>query len=86
VIEQGDIASKSGWFSVGKLSTPDIANLVHVDIGGSLATHLLTSVMLEDLGNGYATLGREWDKSSPFGWDEDIYDYEDTGDASTPTP
>jgi hypothetical protein len=85
VIEQKDIASESGWFAVGKLAEPEIDNLVQVDIGGDLATHLLTSVILEDLGNGFASLVREWDKSGPFGWDEDIYDYKDTGDASEPT-
>lgn len=74
---------------VGKIDVPDIEDLIVVglDLPGIIGNrdHLFTSLELDDMGNDLIMMSREWDMSGPFGWDKDIYDYADTGDASTPT-
>ena len=90
VIQQGSISSEADWFKVGKIDDPDVSNMVKFDpklpgFGDQNRNYLMMTVKLEDIGNGYAYLDRAWDQSGPFGWDEDIYDYDDTGDASGTT-
>lgn len=74
-------------FSVGKIEQPDIRNLVELDFplpgfeGEQKRNYILDSLRITDLGQGFGMVEREWAQSGPFGWDEDIYDYRDTGDA-----
>lgn len=83
------VQSQADFFKVGKIDIPNVDNMVTInfDLPGITGNrdHLLVSVVLEDMGNDLILMDREWDMSGIFGWDNDIYDYVDTGDASTPT-
>lgn len=89
VIDQEKLG-ESDWLMVGKIDDPDIEDLITInlripDMEDQTRDYLLNSVVLEDLGQGYASLDREWLMSGPFGWDTDIYDYSDTGDGTSTT-
>jgi hypothetical protein len=85
-VSENLVQSQSDWFKVGKITRPDVDDLVNInlDLPGVEGDRdfLLVSVTLEDMGNGLVLMEREWDMSGPFGWDKDIYDYSDKGDAS----
>ena len=74
-------------FKVGKIDVPDIRELVTLEFplpgfeGEQKRNYLLDSIRIQDLGQGFAMIDREWLMSGPFGFDPDIYDYVDTGDA-----
>ena len=74
-------------YVVGKISQPDNDKLPIINTEGDgvpvkRRNYLLISVDLEYFNNGLVGVKREWQMSGPKGWDVDIYDYEDTGDAS----
>jgi len=90
-IELVSVQAEADYFNIGKIDIPDVEGLLKIKLGLLDAEdedrdYLFTSIQLDDMGNGLAMMVREWDQSGPNGWDVDIYDYADTGDASTPTP
>lgn len=76
-------------FAVGKIQDPDVRNLVELEFPlpgfeqEQVRDFLLTSVKITDLGQGFGMIDRRWDMSGPFGWDKDIYDYEDDDGSDT---
>ena len=82
-----DQLTEDDVFRIGKIEEPDIRELVEFDFplpgiaGEQTRDYLLTSVRIQDLGQGFGLVERDWELSGPFGWDKDIYDYADTGDA-----
>lgn len=84
------IATLSGErddLTVGKIQNPNLALLRELQLkvpaaftGTVKRNFLFTSLTIEDMGNDYAMVEKGWDLSGYVGWDQDIYEYDDTGD------
>ncbi len=82
-----DVSNMVGLFNVGRIDNPPHTTLpvLKIEVYGlptADRNYLLTGLDIEDCANGYVVVGREWLLSGPWGWDTDIYEYSDTGEAS----
>jgi len=80
-IKLTDLAKMDVWSRVGKIATPELRGGVKIDlpvrgIKPGTRNYLMASLVVEDLGQGYGMLEREYDLSGPFGWDPDIYEHD----------